>query len=244
MPLTAKTIEEAQQQYSELEEKVTNTDSELKNVIRESVQRKNTIRELQASIEGIKGNFKDLGLDPEGDLAEQLKEKTESAKKGTKPESEFAKMQKQLDNLMKELGSEKEARQKAISENKIEKSRNAFLAKGSKHFNDPELVVDHAINKGLVFLNDDGVVGVKQGDEFYPLEADKGTSGFDVLKKIYSKQAVTEQRGGGKDTSAGGAKGGSGKRTITQAEFEAMPHTDKRAVIESAKKGEAEIVPA
>lgn len=254
-----KTVEEAQKAYDTLEtehadvkEKLDLTETEKGRVIKESMSRKNTIKELTEAKDAILKTLEDAGLEFEdGDefTAEVVKgalEKTKAAAtKGTKPDSEVEKILKKMETLSAELTAAKTEREQEKAKAQLEKARSAFLAKVTDQFQDPEIVIDHAISRNLLSLDENGNPVIKQGDEFVPLVAEKGPTAVDVLKKLYPKQAITQQRGGGKDTRSSGdgstRPGAGGLKEYTLKEFNELGHVEKQAAVEEIKTGKAKM---
>jgi len=206
------TVEELQAKVSDLEEKVGELSHEAKG------------HRLRAkSLEQQLKSFKDAGLDPEKDISEQLEALKESASAGKKDASEFSALQKQMDTLMKKLADSETKAERSAAEAKLEKARSAFSAKSKEHFTDADTVIDLAIAKGLVTLDENGNPGLKDGDEFIPLNAEKGPGAVDKLKTMFPKLAITTQKAGGKDTTAKGASGTAGNaKQMRESEFKAL----------------------
>jgi hypothetical protein len=74
-----------------------------------------------------------------------------------------------------------------------------------------------------------------------PIKVEKGTSGIDILKKLYPKQLKTAQKGGGRDTTAGGGRGQDGKVVISLDDFNKLDHAGKQKAVTDAKEGKAVI---
>jgi hypothetical protein len=199
---------------------VEKVESLLFDVTEESKKWKTQSRQANSLIEKIKK----LGLDPEGDVDEQLEQMfaKETTKKNLKPASEMETLSKQLSKLTSELTTWKETAAKAEKEAMLEKCRTAFGSKLPDHFGkSSSLVLDNAILKGLVTV-EKGIPGVTVDDEFFPIESEKGKlSGIDALKKVYSDHVIVKQKSGGSDVHTQITMG-AGKEQISRSDFEQL----------------------
>ena len=221
---------------------VEDLEQNLNHVTRESLDRKNKIRAYEASQKGLVEKLKARGIDPDQDIDDQLNKVLDSAKTGMKPATEFEQLSKKFDKVMNELGSWKEQATKAQQEARMEKARAAFSSKLPDHFGPAsDLILDYAVVKGLVGVNDDGLPGINHDGDFIPLNNDKGKTAIDVLKGMYPQFAQVKQKAG---TGTGGGStqtSSSTGRVISFTEFESMPHAEKQAFMASVSKGEASI---
>jgi hypothetical protein len=191
----------------------------------ESKKRKLELRNLNNLLEKVKK----LGLDPEGDVEDQMTALLEETtkKKNLKPASELDTLSKQLKKLTDELNSWKAQAEKSEREASLEKARSAFSQRLTEPFGkNSSLILDNAIMKGLITTDKNGIPGVIHDEEFFPVEAEKGRfSALDILKKVYSDHIVVKQKAGGSDVNTRIAQGG--QNLISRADFEALPQTQK-----------------
>jgi hypothetical protein len=244
-----KTVEEAQKafddlqlKFTDIEQKYFDLETEKNGILKEVIARKNRIKEMTAQNSTILKTLEEAGLDPKGDIKNQIEEKFEEQKatgaKGKVPSTELEKVMKKLEASEK-ARADFEARYNAAQESsKLEKARNAFMAEAKDSFDDIDLVIDHAANRGLLALDENGNPVIKNGDETVPLKTEKGSTGVDVLKKLYPRQIKTQQKGGGKDTSTTGGKNNTGDNILDFDAFNALSHAERQAFV--AKGGKVE----
>lgn len=201
---------------------VEKTEQLLYDVTEESKKRKLSIRDLNSLLEKVKK----IGIDPEGDVDEQFEKLFEesSKKKNLKPASEMETLSKQLAKLTNELTTWKETAAKNEKEAKLEKCKSAFSGKLAEPFGKSAgLILDNAILRGLITVDEKGNPGVMQDDEFFPIESDKGKlNGIDALKKIFADHVVAKQKNGGSDVRTQISNQSSGKEPISRSDFEQL----------------------
>jgi hypothetical protein len=201
---------------SEIENEILDVESRLSDTTKESISRKQKLREYESK----HAILKKYGLDPDGDWDEQLETFKTKAKDGTKPVSDFDKMTKKLTDLENKI-AEKE--QRAI----MAETRSAFLPKIKDHFGKAaEDVLELATLKGLI-ASKDGIAGIMVDDEFTPLNMEKGTSAIDVLKKLYPHHVVINQKSGSHNVNTNTSLDNSQSETIDRSTFEQLPFAEK-----------------
>lgn len=220
---------------------IENLESELNNVTRESISRKTKIREFESSHKATIDKIKALGLDPDQDLEEQLNQRIEAGKKGTKPESEFEALSKTVKKLSDEIGGWKTKAEQAEHSAQLERARSAFSGKLTDTFGKAsDLILDYAMMKGMISVRD-GVPGVIHEDDFVPLTVEKGKNAIDVLKQVYPDFAIVKQKPGSPNVNtkpANGSDGSAGGKVIAISDFEALPHAEKAAFVKEGGKVE------
>lgn len=244
MPLNQEMRDKLNTSLPDVAKEVDSLIEELASVTRESLDRKNKIRAFEANQKTFNEKMKTHGIDPEQDIEDQLKRILDTAKTGMKPVTEFEQLSKKFDKVMSELDSWKTQADLSKKEAKIEKAKSAFSSKLPDHFGDAsELILDYAVMKGLVGVNEEGVAGLNYDGDFIPITSDKGKNAIDVLKQLYPKFAIVKQKGGtGTGGGTGNGAGGSGDlKTYSMQEFEALPHAMKQQVTAAVAKGEAKI---
>jgi ribosome maturation protein Sdo1 len=249
-----KTLEEAQKAFDALEtehmdlkETADLAETEKNKAVKESMSRKNLIKELTEKNEAILNTLSEAGLefeDGEEFTPETIKGSIEKAKAGatkdTTPNSEVQKVLKKME-AMEARAAKAEADTLAEKKaNRVEKARNAFTAAAAEHFDDLDTVIENASLKGLFDLNEQGVPVIKDGEELVPIKVEKGTTGIDILKKLYPKQVKTAQKGGS-GSSSSGQRPGNGIKEVSLEEFNQLDHVAKAALVEEAKAGKAKI---
>jgi hypothetical protein len=183
-------------------------------LLRENVSRKRTIQDMKTQI-------KNAGLDPEGSLEEQFAALTEKVKgevsKDVTPNKEVEALRKDLKLLTDKMIQSEQLRLKAEEGIKTEKVKSHFAPKLVDHFGDnAELVLENGMVKGVFTVDESGQPGIKQGEEIL-----FGEQAFNALRQMYPKQAVTKQKGGAGDTGARGAKGAQGAaKTMSSEEYD------------------------
>ena len=199
---------------------VEKVESLLFDVTEESKKWKNQARQANSLLEKVKK----LGLDPDGDVDEQLESLFEKnvSKKNLKPATEMETLSKQIAKLTGELNGWKETAAKAEKEAMVEKCRTAFGSKLTDHFGkSASLVLDNAIIKVYITV-DKGIPGAIIDEEFYPIESEKGKlNGIDALKKVYADHVIVKQKSGGSDVHTQ-ITTNVGKEQISRSEFEVL----------------------
>lgn len=183
-------------------------------IIRENVERKRIIQDLEAHLQTV-------GLDPKAPLEEQLTALTEKLKgevsKNATPNKEVDAIRKEMESMKKKIEASDLARVAAENMAKTEKVKSHFAPKLADHFGDnSELVLENGMTKGLFTVDESGNPCVKVGDEFFT-----GDQALNSLRQLYPKQAITRQKGGAGDTAARGGQGGAAGKTMTTEEYNA-----------------------
>jgi hypothetical protein len=179
---------------------------------------------VETMLTSLRESMEKVGLRTDSDIEEQFPVLIEkiTKDKGYKPSSEVDALTKQVAALTKKYEAAEAA---AVAE-----KREAMLERVGGTF-DPLLQESFGVAAPLVkdllrtkgrFAMKDGVAGIQNGDEFLPLNAEKGSvSAIDQLKKEYGNLVVTKQRPG---TGGGGANNTSGKndKLMSRADFDAL----------------------
>jgi cell division protein FtsB len=215
--------------------------SVLDEVTQESLGRKAKLKDFESKFNTIAEKAKKVGLNLDEDLESQLSERIEKSKTGLKPASEVEELSKTVKGLKDEIKSWKDTATRKEEEAILERARSAFMTKLPDHFGDAtDILLDYALMKKQI-ASKDGVPGVVNGEDFYPLNVQKGQkSAIDVLKELYPKFVITKQVTGGKDVSTRIASSDGNPKTLTLEEFDSLPsQAAKDAFVASVKKGQA-----
>lgn len=171
--------------------------------------------------------IKKLGFDPDEDIEAQFPAIIEKVTKdkGYKPSNEFDKLMAKIEKLSGEVAEWKGAAERKDKEAQVEKAGTQFDPALSEAFGKSAPVVKELLKlKGQLTVKD-GVAGIQSGDEFIPLNAEKGkTSAIDIVKQTYADLVITKQKGGagGSPSNKGAGGGGATEGMISRAEFEKL----------------------
>ncbi len=179
---------------------------------------------VETMLTSLRESMEKVGLRTDSDIEEQFPVLIEkiTKDKGYKPSSEVDALTKQVAALTKKYEAAEAAAVAEKREAMLERVGGTFDPLLQENFGvAAPLVKDLLRTKGR-FAMKDGVAGIQNGDEFLPLNAEKGSvSAIDQLKKEYGNLVVTKQRPG---TGGGGANNTSGKndKLMSRADFDAL----------------------
>jgi uncharacterized protein (UPF0335 family) len=196
-------------------------ETENRNLVRESMSRKDAIRNMHQSL-------KDVGFDPTKPINDQLENfiasKVSEKTKDTKPLSDFDKLNKNLADVMQRLErSETEAKQ-ANRKIKVEKVKNSVTDLLSSSFGKAtNLIVKSAISDGQIEVDDDGnaVLNI-DGQQIDLQDKDKFVA---TMRKSYQDLLFTEQKGGSNSRSTYTSNNA---KMISLSDFETLSQAEKR----------------
>lgn len=182
---------------------------------------------VEQSFTGIIEKIKKLGFNPDEDIEAQFPTIIEKVtkEKGFKPSNEFDKLMAKIEKLSGEVAEWKGAAEREKREAQVEKAGTQFDPALSEAFGKSAPVVKELLKlKGQLTLKE-GVPGIQNGEEFIPLNAEKGAvSAIDFVKKIYPDLVITKQKGGagGSPSNKGAGGGGATDGMISREEFEKL----------------------
>lgn len=207
---------------SKFVEAIDEIEAENRNLIRESMSRKDAIRTMHQSL-------KDVGFDPTKPINEQLESfissKVSEKTKDTKPLSDFEKLNRNLADVMQRLErSENEAKQ-ANKKIKVDKVKETVTGLLSNSFGKAtNLIVKNAIADGQIEVDDDGnaILNI-DGQQINLQDKDKFVAS---MRKSYQDLLFTEQKGGSNSRSTYNDNV-SGKM-MSLSDFEVLSQGEKR----------------
>lgn len=192
----------------------------------EAADKRTKLKKLEELHNGIVEKIKKLGFNPDEDIEQQFPALIEKVtkEKGFKPSGEFDKLMQKIETLSKEVTEWKGTAEREKKESQVEKASTLLDPAFTEAFGKSAPVVKELLKlKGAIVLKD-GVPGIQSGEEFIPLNAEKGSiSAIDHVKQLYPDLVVTKQKGG-----SGGSpsnKGGEGvnKDVVDRATWEGWP---------------------
>lgn len=251
MPLTAELKSKIKE--PEILEAIDEIEKDLATRNYEASDRRTKLKKMEDEYKAFQSNhnaliekIKKIGFDPDADIEEQFPSIVEKVTKdkGFKPSGEFEKLLKTVERLTTEVAAAREEAAKEKREAMIEKAGTQFDPALNEAFGKAAPVVKELLKmKGQLAIKD-GVTGIQMGEEFVPLNAEKGTtSAIDIIKKSYSDLVVIKQKGG-----AGGSANNTGSGNanenglVTREEFEKFDGA-KKAKYMAEKKTFLDLIP-
>lgn len=143
-------------------------------------------KEVEGKLEkftSLTEKLEELGIDVDGDISEQLEDLGQSKTKSTKLEKEFLKLQKEFDTIKTE-------KQQLEIKGKKTKIKEALHKQFSENVYNSDVTLDYRIDKGDFYINDDGKVAFRNGDE----EVTENI--FDVYKLSHKDEIKVNHNGG------------------------------------------------
>ena len=183
------------------------------------------IKAFQSAHNNLIERIKKVGLNPddEADFNGQMTTIVDKVTKdkGYKPSSEFDSLKKMVDNLTKEVTTWKDTAERERKSAQTEKAATMFDPLLTEAFGKSAHVVKELLQlKGCIVLKD-GVAGIQSGDDFIPLNADKGSlSAIDHIKGLFPDLVVTKQKGGTGGASSNKGAEAANKDMVDRATFE------------------------
>jgi len=196
----------------------------------EAADRRTKLKKVEDEKKSLEGNYasviekmKKLGFNPDEDFEQQFPTIIEKVnkEKGLKPSAEFDNLMKKIEKLSGEVAEWKGAAERERKEAQVEKAATLFDPALGEAFGKSAHIVKELLRlKGNIVLKD-GVAGIQNGEEFLPLNAEKGqVSAIDFIKKTYPDLVITKQKTGA-GGAASGKNGGAGKDgMVSRAEFD------------------------
>lgn len=232
MPLTAEqkaTIKDAAtlEAVEEIEKELATRNYEMSDRRTKQKKTDEELKTLQTKNTALIESVKKLGFNPDEDIEAQFPTIIEKVTKdkGYKPSGEFDKLMSKVEKLTTEVTEWKGAAEREKREAQVEKAGTQFDPALTEAFGKSAPIVKELLKlKGQLTIKD-GVAGVQNGEEFIPLNAEKGkTSAIDIVKQTYADLVITKQKGGagGSPSNKGAGGGGATEGMISRAEFELL----------------------
>jgi hypothetical protein len=213
----------------------------------EAADRRTKLKKVEDEFKTFQGThgtliekIKKLGFNPDEDIEAQFPVIIEKVTKdkGYKPSNEFDKLMQRIEKLSTEVTEWKGAAEREKRENQVEKAGTQFDPALSEAFGKSAPIVKELLKlKGQLTLKD-GVPGIQNGEEFIPINAEKGKiSAIDFVKQTYPDLVITKQKGGagGSPSNKGAGGGGATEGMISRVEFEKLGGPEKLAYMTKYK---------
>ncbi len=182
--------------------------------------------EAATKLDKLQAAMEKVGLNADEDIEEQFPRLIDKVtkEKGFKPSSEVEALSKNLEKLTKKLEAAEAQAAAEKRETMVMQAASQFDPALTESFGKAAPIIRDLLRSRGRFAIKDGVPGLQNGDEFIPLNAEKGSqSAIDLLKKDYADLVVTKQKPGTGGSGVTKTGGGNNDKLISREEFDQLP---------------------